>query len=116
MHRPPHFSVDVAAHPGGVVVAPRGDIDIATVDEVRAPCRAAERGLVLDLRAVEFLDTSALHLVVECRRRADTDGVPFAVVRGRASVQRLFEIAGLNDWVRFVDDPAEALPGGGPAG
>jgi hypothetical protein len=51
--------------------------------------------------------------VMECQRRADADGMGFAVVRGSALVMRIFEIAGLNHRLRFVDDPAEAL-GDGP--
>jgi anti-sigma B factor antagonist len=106
---PEEFSVDVLRHPGGIVVAPRGDVDLATVGEVRAACAAPEGTLVLDLRGVDFLDTSGLNLVLECQRRAESDGSRFAVVRGPAEVQRLFEILGLNHRLGFVDDPAEAL-------
>jgi anti-sigma B factor antagonist len=115
MHEPPDFRVDVVVHPGAVVVAPRGEIDMATVGEVRSACDVSGGMLVLDLRGVEFLDTSALSLVVGCQRRADTDGPSFAVVRGPARIQRLFDIAGLNHRLRFVDDPAEALGDGPPS-
>ena len=109
---PDEFSVEVVRHRGALIVAAHGEIDMATVDELRAACGAADGLLVLDLRAVEFMDTTGLNLVMECQRRADAGGVGFAVVRGSALVMRIFEIAGLNHRLRFVDDPAEALGDG----
>jgi anti-sigma B factor antagonist len=109
---PDEFSVEVVRHGGALIVAPQGEVDMATADELRAACGAADGMLVLDLRAVEFMDTSGLNLVMECQRRADVDGGGFAVVRGSAPVMRIFEIAGLNHRLRFVDDPAEALGDG----
>ena len=108
------FSVDVVVVPGGVVVAPRGEIDMATVDKVRDACAQPSGTLVLDLRRVEFLDTSGLNLVLECQRRAEADGSRFALVRGDAAVQRLFDVLGLNHRLAFVDDPEEALSDGRP--
>jgi anti-sigma B factor antagonist len=112
----PDFSVDVRRHPGAVVVAPRGDVDMATVEHVRAACEASGGRLVLDLRGVEFLDTSGLNLILEQQRLADADGFSFTVVRGPRHVQRLFDITGLNHRLHFVADPAEALGDGRPGG
>jgi anti-sigma B factor antagonist len=109
---PPDFSVDVLRHPGALVVAPRGEVDMATVDEVRRVCDVSGGMLVLDLRAVDFLDTSGLSFVLERQRHADADGSSFSLVRGPEHVQRLFDIAGLNHRLRFVADPAEALGDG----
>jgi anti-anti-sigma factor len=112
----PDFSIDVVRHLGAVVVAPRGDVDMATVDQLRAACEPSDGGLVLDLRRVEFLDTSGINFVLERQRHADADGLSFTVVRGPEHVQRLFDIAGLNHRLRFVADPAEALGDDRPSG
>jgi len=112
----PDFSVDVVRHLGAVVVAPRGDVDMATVDRLRAACEPSAGRLVLDLRRVAFLDTSGINFILERQRHADGGGVSFTVVRGPEHVQRLFDIAGLNHRLRFVADPAEALGDDGPAG
>src|SRR4051794_27139416 len=112
----PDFSVDVLRHSGAVVVAPRGDVDMATVDQLRAASDVPDGRLVLDLRAVEFLDTSGINFILEWQRHADADGVSFALVRGPEHVQRLFDIAGLNHRLRFVADPVEALGDGQPPG
>jgi anti-anti-sigma factor len=112
----PEFSVDVLRHPGAVVVKPRGDLDMASVEQVRAACDADDSKLVLDLRAVDFLDTTGINFILERQRHADADGLSFTLVRGPEHVQRLFDIAGLNHRLRFVADPADALVDGRPAG
>jgi len=101
-------------------VAPVGEIDLATIDAVRvelAAARAEARRVVLDLRGVEFLDSSGLRLIVEAQREAQQEGWAFFVVRAREPVQRLLDIAGLTARLTLVDDPAEAAGGdpGGPA-
>jgi anti-anti-sigma factor len=99
---------------GALVVAPRGDLDLASAPSIQAALQSLEpddRALVLDLRKVDFLDTSGIRIVVEARRLADTGGYRFAVVRGSPRIHRIFEIAGLDNPDLFVDDPAELIGG-----
>ena len=100
------------------VLVPVGEVDLVTVDTVRAnlldAAREARR-VVLDLRQVTFMDSSGLRLLVEAQQRADQDGFAFAVVRGPASLERLFEVTGLDRRLDLHDDPAQAADGG-PAG
>jgi anti-anti-sigma factor len=110
------FLVDVRRDGAAVIVAPRGDVDLATVSAVRHAIAEAGpvEALVLDLRGVDFLDTSGLQLVLEQRRRAEQEGFRLVLVRGHAGLQRLFEIAGMTSALTFVDDPAEARADGEP--
>jgi anti-sigma B factor antagonist len=110
MAAPGNFDVSVD-HAGNVlVVAPHGEIDLATVDLVKG---ALERDwqpgedVVLDLRGVEFMDTSGLRYVLELNERAARDGFELRVVRGPRAVQRVFEVAGLEPRLPFVDDPSQ---------
>jgi anti-anti-sigma factor len=101
---------DVATHRQGsaLVVAPRGEIDLATVGLVRdAVERDHETGedLVLDLREVGFMDTSGLRYVLEVVERASKDGFDVKLVRGPSAVQRVFEVSGLEARLPFVDEP-----------
>ena len=103
---------DVAAQRDGtkVVVAPNGEIDMATVDLVRAAVEAHLRAgdeLVIDLRGVGFMDTSGLRYALELNDRAERDGFGLRLVRGPAPVQRVFVVAGLESRLPFVDDPSE---------
>ena len=58
---------------------------------------------MLDLHAVEFLDASALRLIVEWDAIARTDRFSFVIAAGPARVWRLFELTGLTDRLCFVD-------------
>jgi anti-sigma B factor antagonist len=110
--RSPAFGVRAQAVERAHVVAPRGELDLFTVEEVGAALRErsepCER-VVLDLRAVTFLDTSGMRLVVEAVHELDRAGVPFAVVRGGPDVQRLFNLARLDDRLPFFDELDAAL-------
>lgn len=115
MTPPDDFKIEVLSLEGATVVAPSGEIDVATVGSLRERMLAAEGErpvLVLDLREVGFMDTSGLQLVFETERRSSEHGFRFALVRGPRRLQRLFEIAGLEDRLWTVDHPDEAVAGG----
>lgn len=102
------FNVVVRREGAAFIVAPEGELDMATVDSLRAALETDlgdARFLVLDLRGLGFLDTSGLQLVFEQQRRSEEEGsFSFVLVRGQRHVQRLFDIAGMNDRLTIVDD------------
>ena len=99
----------VAVHPDRrqVVVAPSGDLDLATRDQVArelAHVRTAGfSDVVLDLRAVSFIDSSGLQMILEEARAAEHDSCRFRLISGPAAVRRLFELTGIADELDFVD-------------
>jgi anti-anti-sigma factor len=109
---PARFRVDVQPERDLVRVYPIGDLDVATVGEVRAhleELRAAGFShLVLDLRRTTFLDSSALHMVVDIDSAAANDGFEFTIAPGPPTVQRAFELTGLDTRLPF--------DGSGPGG
>lgn len=111
MHSSDDFTVEVSRRPGAAVVAPSGELDVATVERLRARLRECEDApvLILDMRGVGFMDTSGLQLIFEQQRRAQEGAFELVVVRGSRQLQRLFDIAGFADRLRMVDDPADAL-------
>lgn len=95
------FRVEVADG----VVRPRGELDLATVDQVRQALRdqtASHRHVILDLGALRFLDTSGLRLVLETVDESRRDGFSFTVLPGPPEIQRLFDLAGVTDMVPFA--------------
>ena len=109
------FSISRHREGDATVVAPVGEVDLVTVHEVRENVRAAageSPRVVLDLRQVTFMDSSGLRLLVEAQQLAEQDGFAFAVVRGPASLERLFQITGLDGRLELHDDPAQAADGG----
>ena len=105
----PEFSVDVSSNNSTEIVAVRGDVDLATVDVLRAQLTGAiERGetVVLDLREVAFMDTQGLAAVIEAEQASAASGTRFVVVRAPATVHRLFDMIGLTERLTVVDDPS----------
>jgi anti-anti-sigma factor len=104
------LSVAVRQNGSTAVLEPEGEIDISTVALVRLRLDELPEDIetvVLDLRAVRFLDTSGLQLVVEEHRRSADGGPEFVLVRAPEPVHRLFEIAGIADRLRIVGDPSD---------
>ena len=97
------FTVEVGGGPDGTVVAPRGELDIATQAELRAALeqQAARGAVTLDLSGLRFMDTSGLRLILETAEAARRGELAFAVLPGSPIVQRLFEVAGVTDLVPF---------------
>jgi anti-sigma B factor antagonist len=95
-----------------VVVVVHGELDLSTVELLRRVLRSQEAKaarVVLDLRELEFIDSSGLSLVVSEQQRAREDGFSFAVAVGGAhAVKRLFELTGLQGALTLVDDPDAA--------
>ena len=101
------FRIDVEPARDSVRVAPVGELDIATVDKLRAEVeRLRESGfakLVLDLRGVRFLDSTGLRLVLELDQAAKADSQELLLIRGSAVVQRIFEVTQVSERLQFID-------------
>jgi anti-anti-sigma factor len=93
------LEVVVAAAGTARTVTPVGDIDLASAQLVRAALSAAfaERVelLVLDLARTTFIDSTAIHMILDCQTRAQAEGVRFRVLPGPPQIQRVFELCGL---------------------
>ena len=106
------FSIDVGGGPDGSVVAPRGELDMATEGRLRAALqRQAEHGAVtLDLSGLRFVDSSGLRLILETAEAARRDGFAFTMLPGSPSVQRLFEVSGVMELLPFADPQEGGAP------
>jgi len=99
---------------GGLVhVALRGELDLSTVGKVQDELRRVEAEappiVVLDLSRLTFLDSTGLRCLVTADERAREAGRRVVLVRGPATVQRVFSITRLDDRLEIVDD-ASSLP------
>src|SRR4051794_23933516 len=93
------FSVTRRRAGDATVVVAAGEMDLATVDAVEAELEAARgeaRLVFLDLRAVTFIDSGGIRLVVEGTRRLAADGGELVVVQGPPDVKRVFDLVGLD--------------------
>jgi anti-anti-sigma factor len=108
---PEAFSVRTEHHGDAAVVVPTGELDLATAPALEEALGLAFGGgtarVVLDLRELEFIDSSGLRTLLTARRQAETAGAQFSLVAGHRGLERTLEIAGVHkvfDWT-----PAEEL-------
>ena len=95
---------------GDAFIALSGELDLsgapALDDEIaRLASNVAVQRVVLDLRGLEFLDSSGLRAVALADRLLEAAGRRLVLVRGGESVQRVFEITRMDERLEFVDSP-----------
>ena len=100
------FRVELAHARGSVRVCPVGELDLATIGQLRAQLdevMAAGAGdVILDLRETTFLDSTGLHLTVAVDAQATRNGIDFTIIPGPPPVHRVFEAMGLGERLPFV--------------
>ncbi len=110
---PNHFRVEVHDDGQTCVLTLTGELDLASAEALeeeleRAAAAGAER-VILDLRELEFMDSTGLSVVVKAHQRAEKSGTTFALVKGPPQVQRLLSLTGVADRVTVADSPDELL-------
>lgn len=94
---------------GQTLVALVGELDIASAPRLEEGLAEVEGNspgtLVLDLRRVEFIDSTGLRAVIAADERARAADRRFVVVRGPAAVERVFSVTQLDQRLEIVDDP-----------
>jgi stage II sporulation protein AA (anti-sigma F factor antagonist) len=107
------FRVDVRNRNRTALVVVSGELDVAsgpTLEQELAKADASDAQLViLDLRDLEFIDSTGLSILIKAHQQAEASGRRFAVVRGRSQVQRLLGLTGLEERLTLVDSPEELL-------
>src|SRR4051794_18623328 len=87
---PPPFEIEIRPSRERVVVAPHGELDCATVPRVQDALEELVAAgwdlIVLDLRGVSFMDSTALHLM--SRETSRTDAT-IQLIDAAPSVSRL---------------------------
>jgi anti-sigma B factor antagonist len=93
------------------LVALRGELDLVTVSKVAEvldglqPQADGVRHVVLDLRALTFMELTGLHELIRQNEFARTNRHNLAVVRGTDAIQRVLELTGVEEMLVLVDDP-----------
>lgn len=106
------LKVDVTQQGRATVISLAGELDLASGPQLqerleRAVARAP--AVVIDLRGLEFMDSTGLSLIVKAHRSAEGRACRLYLVRGQPQVQRLLELTGLAERLEIVDDPATVV-------
>lgn len=106
------LQIDTSVRDDWQVVSPAGDIDLHTVpvlreclDDLRTRGR---RRIVIDLTRVDFLDSSALGLLVTVQRDLDKDTGELKVACPQPQVSKVFRITRLAEVIPISDTLDEA--------
>jgi anti-sigma B factor antagonist len=110
---PEEFAMSVDDRDGRAYVTLRGELDIATAPELEQLINErldSGREVVVDLRGLEFMDSSGIRVLVAGHTRAGRSGTRLVVVRaaGTSAVAKIVEVSGLDGELHLVDDPADA--------
>jgi anti-anti-sigma factor len=80
------------------VIALEGDLEMANVAAIESELSKVEAGdcrqIVFDLRALEFLDSTGIHLLMQAHARATANGRPIALRVGDGPVRRVLDVSG----------------------
>jgi anti-anti-sigma factor len=105
-----NFGLETDRQDGVVRVTLRGELDIGSAGKVEEELRLVEEErpalIVLDLRKLEFMDSSGLRMIMAADSRAREDDRRLAVIQGPDAVRRVFEITRLDERLEIVDDPS----------
>jgi anti-sigma B factor antagonist len=82
---------------GETQVVVLGEIDLITAPEVDRALKKLRHRIVLDLRKVEFMDSTGIRLILEHRQRLESSEGHLRILANTGPVTRLFELAGLTD-------------------
>jgi anti-sigma B factor antagonist len=111
-----NFNVEAHDDDNAVLITLTGELDLASSPDLEHELEegAASRAklVVVDLRTLEFMDSTGLSVLVRAHQRAAQTGQRFGVVRGPQQVQRLLSLTGVADRLEIVDDPNELLRNG----
>jgi anti-anti-sigma factor len=103
----PEFELTSERRDGAVVVHLVGDLDIVTsrqLDETLTDARGTVEHVILDLSAVDFMDTSSLAVIVSHWKDLVSDGGSLALAGARFQYTRTLWITGLADRIPMYDN------------
>jgi stage II sporulation protein AA (anti-sigma F factor antagonist) len=108
----PPFSIEVAERAGRTVLNLTGELDLATVGELEDAISGrldAGEDLVVDLRHLEFMDSSGVRALVAGHAAAREGSGSLVIVRAPrgTEVDRVIDISGIATALGMVDEPPQ---------
>jgi anti-sigma B factor antagonist len=95
------------------VIAISGELDLASSpalqEELDRVATLDSQMLIIDLRELDFMDSTGLSVLVRAHQRAEEQGRQLAMVKGSQQVQRLLSLTGVAERLTLVDRPEELL-------
>jgi anti-sigma B factor antagonist len=107
------FALERTRSHGVEVLAVEGEIDIATsprlISSLSEAVTETAQSLVVDLSAVDYMDSTGLALLLNAHRRVLRRGFGFAVVCPRDALLRVFKLTDMVETLRVCPDRESAV-------
>jgi anti-sigma B factor antagonist len=104
---PTPFEVRLTPDRDRLLVAPRGELDLATADQMRAALlEQFDNGfahVVADLRELTFIDSTGIRILWQAHQRSEQDGTRLSLIPGDGHVSRALRITGLLEHMDLLD-------------
>jgi anti-anti-sigma factor len=111
---PAQASLSVLSRHACTIASLEGELDIATVPELRERLLGllgpGVRLLIIDLSGVSFCDVAGLAVLIGTQRRATAHGIVLRLAAPRPTVLNLLRITGLDHRLTICATLADALP------
>jgi anti-sigma B factor antagonist len=102
------FEVTVEERGDAVHARLQGELDISTATRLEEALERVEAGrpalLILDLSALDFMDSTGLRLLIGADTRARDAGRRLVLVQGNEMVQRVLRLTRLDERLEIVED------------
>ena len=108
---PPNFQIDSEEQPGATVITVAGELDIASAPALESTLAQLNEAqlVVIDLRRLEFVDSTGLGVLVRAHQHAAEQGHRLGLVRGSGQVDKLFSLTGLESQLLIGESVEELL-------
>ena len=101
---------------GTYVVTVNGELDLYSAPQLESELaklhQKSVRSVVVDLTECEFIDSTALVLLVKANKRLGAAQAGFSIVTPDRNIRRIFEITGLDRVLTIHQTRAVAMNGG----
>jgi anti-anti-sigma factor len=109
-----HFRVEARSQGSAYVLAVSGELDLAAAssleEELGQALESGSKVIVIDVTALDFIDSTGLSVLVRAHQRAQEAGLQLGLVNPGAQVERLLSLTGLAQRLTLDQSVSDQLP------
>ncbi len=96
-----------------IIIFLKGEIDLDSASKVFnniwTETDGGQRGLLLDLEALDFMDSSGLQILLRLKEKLNNIGKELLIVNPSNQIRKLFQLTGFDKLFRIFGDADEAF-------